>query len=250
MLKKLYKAALCCIALSAFNANAGLMVDLELQLLTDVSGSVDNTEYNLQRNGYIAAFRDTNVINSILAGANGSIAVQYIEWSATSDQSTQVDWFLIDSAATANAFADAIALTIRAFDGYTAIGSAIEYGAALFSDNGYDSARQVIDVSGDGATNNGGSTSLARDNALAGEIDTINGITIGSEGGLETFYQDNVIGGDDAFHLHAASFEEFGNGIITKLKREITATQVPEPSSIALLGLAIVGLFGANRKRA
>jgi hypothetical protein len=250
MLKKLYKAALCCIALSAFNANAGVIVDLELQLLTDVSGSVDGTEYTLQRDGYVAAFRDTDVINSILAGANGSIAVQYIEWSGSSQQSNQVDWFLIDSVTSANLFADAIAATTRAFSGSTAIGSAIEYGAALFSTNDYDSDRQVIDVSGDGITNAGGSTSLARDNALAGEVDTINGITIGTAIGLETFYQDNVVGGDDAFHLHATSFAEFEDGIITKLKREITSTQVPEPSSIALLGLAIVGLFGAKRKRA
>jgi len=250
MFKKLYQAALCCIALSTFNANSGTIVDLELQLLTDVSGSINNSEYDLQRNGYIAAFRNADVINSILAGANGSIAVQYIEWAGFSSQNTQVDWFLINSAASANLFADAIAATSRAFNGSTGVAAAISYGAALFATNDYDSARQVMDVSGDGTENQGGNVALARDNALAGEVDTINGITIGNAGGLQAFYQDNVIGGDDAFHLHATSFEEFGAGIITKLKREITATQVPEPSSIALLGLAIVGLFGAKRKRA
>ena len=250
MLKKLCKAVLCFVAFSSFTANANLIVDLELQLLTDVSGSVSTTEYNLQRQGYIDAFRDTDVINSILAGANGSIAVQYIEWAGNSSQSNQVDWFLINSAVSANLFADAIAATTRAFSGSTGIAAAINYGAGLFATNNFDSDRQVIDVSGDGSENEGGNVSLARDNALAGEVDTINGITIGNSSGLQSFYQSNVIGGDDAFHIHAADFESFRVGIETKLKREITSTQVPEPSSLALIGLAIVGLFGAKRKHA
>lgn len=250
MLKKLYQTALCCAALSAFSANANLLVDVELQLLTDVSGSVSSSEYALQRNGYINAFRDTDVINSILAGTNGSIAVQYIEWSGSSDQSNQVDWFLIDSFFSANAFADAIAATTRAYTGMTGVAAAINYGAGLFATNAYDSARQVMDVSGDGLDNQGGGVSTARDNALAGEVDTINGITIGNASGLSSFYQNDVIGGVNAFHLHAPTFETFSTGIQEKLKREITSTQVPEPSSIALLGLAIIGLFGAKRKRA
>ena len=84
MLKKLCQTALCFAAFSTFSANANLMVDVELQLLTDVSGIVNTTEYNLQRQGYVNAFRNSEVIDSILAGTNGSIAVQYIEWSSDS----------------------------------------------------------------------------------------------------------------------------------------------------------------------
>jgi hypothetical protein len=250
MLKKLCQSALCLAALTTFSANANLLVDVELQLLTDVSGSVNSTEYNLQRQGYIDAFRNSEVIDSILAGSNGSIAVQYIEWSGNTEQSNQIDWFLIDSAASANAFADAIAATSRAFNGGTGIAAAINYGAGLFSTNTFDSLRQVMDVSGDGVENRSGDVAGARDAALAGEVDTINGITIGTASGLGSFYQSNVIGGTDAFHLHATTFETFSAGIKTKLKREIIAAQIPEPSSIALMGLAIIGLFGANRKRA
>ncbi len=250
MLKKLCQTALCLAAFSTFGASANLVVDVELQLLTDVSGSVDSAEYNLQRQGYVDAFRNSEVIDSILAGTNGSIAVQYIEWSGSSQQNNQIDWFLINSVASANAFADAIAATTRAFSGMTGIADAINYGAGLFSTNAFDSARQVMDVSGDGLENQSGDVSAARDAALAGEVDTINGITIGTASGLASFYQNNVIGGDNAFHLHATTFETFSAGIKAKLKREITSTQIPEPSSIALMGLAIIGLFGASRKRA
>ena len=178
-------------------------------------------------------------------------SVQYIEWSGRKNQSTQIDWFLINSIATSNTFADMIADTKRAFKGRTGIADAINYGAGLFSTNAYEAARQVIDVSGDGKENEKGNVSAARDAALAGEVDTINGITIGRAKGLSDHYINNVIGGKNAFHLHADTFESFNQGIVQKLKREISiSTPIPEPSSFALLGLAVIGLFGAKRKRA
>lgn len=253
MLKNISKTLLCCAALFGANANANLIeVDLELQLLADVSGSVNSNEYALQLQGYSAAFRDTNVIDAILAGANNSIAVQYIEWSSSSSQEVQVDWTLIDSAQDALDFANTLDALTRAFSGLTAPGDALTFGTDLFFNNDYTAARQVIDVSGDGAHNSGSSTSAARDAALAAGVDTINGITIGDESGLSEFYQNNIIGGIDAFHLHAATFGDFTAGIEQKLLREITGgggATVPEPSSIALFGLAILGLASASRKK-
>jgi len=247
MLKKMIKTLACLVAFSGINANAGILVDLELQLLADVSGSVSSSEYALQLNGYENAFRDTDVINAILSGDNGGIAVQYIEWSSSGSQSIQINWTLIDSAASALAFADTLLATTRAFSGGTNINNAIDFGVGLFASNSFDSARQVMDVSGDGDSS-AAATKNSRDAALAAGIDTINGITIGAANGLSEFYQDNVIGGVDAFHVHAATFADFNAGIKTKLKREITSS-VPEPSTIVLFGLAIMGLFGANRKQ-
>lgn len=249
MFKKFIASALLCSAALSSNVNANLIVDLELQLLADVSGSVDSSEYALQLNGYSDAFRSTSVINSILAGTNGSIAVQYIEWSGAAQQAVQVDWALIDSALSANAFADALDAVSRAFSGTTAIGSAINFGYGLFDTNDYDSARQVIDVSGDGTQNDGSNTATARDNAIAAGVDVINGITIGSSSALETFYINNVIAGQNAFHINAASFADFKTGIERKLLREIKGPDpVSEPASIALLGLSVLGFMRLRRK--
>ncbi|WP_286234472.1 DUF1194 domain-containing protein [Thalassotalea sediminis] len=238
MFKKLLTSVV--FAATAMSSQANMIVDLELQLLADVSGSVDSSEYVLQLQGYEQAFRSTSVHNAIEAGNEGKIAVQYVEWSGDSQQAIQIDWTLIDSAADAIAFADTLAGLTRAFSGSTAIGSAINYGVSLFNSNTYDAARQVIDVSGDGTNNDGASVTAARDNALASGIDTINGITIESTS-VGTYYQNNVIGGQNAFHLHADSFADFQAGIERKLVREISAT-VPEPGTLALFGLALVGL--------
>jgi hypothetical protein len=234
----------------SLNINAALItdVDLELQLLADTSGSVDSTEYNLQLTGYINAFRSASVISAIESGVIGSIAVQYIEWSDSAEQSILVDWTYISNAVEANAFADSLQASTRLYSSSTAPGSALDFGAPLFFNNDFNALRQVIDVSGDGSKNAGADTSDSRDAALASGVDTINGITIGDASGLATWYQDNVIGGDNAFHIHATTFAEFETGIENKLIKEISV-DVPEPSTLAIFALGMIGLASRRYKK-
>lgn len=227
-------------------------VGLELVLLVDVSGSVDATEFALQKTGYVQAFQSAAVQNAILASVGGAIAVTYIEWSGSAQQSQAVGWTLINSAASANAFAAAINGTARAFNGQTAPGSAINFALPLFgsevgeSGNGFESARQVMDVSGDGAQNQGADTSDARDNALNVGVDTINGLAILGEAGLQAFYQNNIVGGG-GFLVLADDFADFGAAIQDKLIREIS--NVPEPATLALFGAGLAALALMRRRR-
>ncbi len=228
-------------------------VALELALLVDVSGSVDAAEYDLQRLGYRNAFLDATVQANI-ASLAGGIAVMYMEWSSAGSQSVRQNWFHITDAASATAFAGLINGVTRAFGGSTAPGSALNFATPLFgtetggASNGFESVRQVIDVSGDGAQNDGANTLAARNAALAAGVDTINGLAILGEAGLAAFYQNNIVGGTNSFLETAASFDDFERAVIRKIGREII--QVPEPGSLALVGLALAAVGVASRRKA
>lgn len=254
-MKHLYSAALVS-AMSVASvgvANAATVVDVELQLLVDVSGSVSGSEFALQRDGYVNAFKTGTIQNAILSTGNGrigKIAAELIYWSSSTQQAVAVGWSLLDSVGSINAFADAIAVAARPFSGGTNIDGAINFGYPRFNTNDYDGTTQVIDVSGDGASS-AASTAAARDAALAAGIDRINGLPIGGSTSVENFYSDYVIGGTGSFLVAAATFGDFSDAVQKKLELEISGgnpAPVPLPGAVWLLGGAIAGL-GAVRRR-
>ena len=228
-------------------ATAQTTVNLELALLVDVSGSVNATEFNLQRQGYVDAFNNAG-IQSALSSSGRSLAVTLIYWSSGNQQAVGVDWTLVNSAASASSFAAAIAGAARPFSGDTAPGSAIAFAAPRFFNNAFVSDRQIIDVSGDGAQNSGSATAAARTAALALGIDQINGLPILGEAGLLNFYVNNIQGGAGSFTQPANSFDDFGDAVAIKIGREITGV-VPEPETYAMMMLGLAGLGVVARRR-
>jgi hypothetical protein len=209
----------CCIHTLAFAQTA---VDLQLVLAVDASGSVDQRRFELQQQGYVAAFRDPRVLRAIQSGATQAIAVTMVQWTGPELQIQVLPWTLINDAATAHAFAAAIAATPRQlFSGGTSISGAIDHAVPLLLESPFQGTRRVIDISGDGINNRGRPTAGARDDAVrAGVI--INGLPIlALEPDLDRYFSDHVIGGPGAFAIAAKSYETFADAIIKKLIREM-----------------------------
>jgi hypothetical protein len=221
-------------------AGAAEPVDLLLVLSSDVSRSVDHPKFLLQREGYAAAISDPNVIDAIKSGPHQRIAICFVEWSGFGAQKLVIDWTIIDGQASARKFGDQLLELPRSFADRTSISGGIEFAAAQLERSPFEGARRTIDVSGDGTNNAGRDVRLARDETVAKGI-VINGLVILSDrpvpwnaehtnppGGLEKYYQDNVIGGPGAFVLVAENFNSFGRAIIKKLIAEI-ALLAPTP---------------------
>jgi hypothetical protein len=216
-------------------AQADDAVDLLLVLAADISRSVDDRKFRLQREGYAAAIMEARVIRAMTGGPTGRIALCFVEWAGENDQTIVVDWTFVAGESDAQAVAKRIREAPRAFMGRTSISAAINYGMAQFARSPFQADRRIIDVSGDGTNNAGQPVTLARDAALAQGI-TINGLVILSgvplptnpmhtnpPGGLTAYYENNVIGGPGAFVVEAQNFESFGQSIISKLIKEIAA---------------------------
>jgi hypothetical protein len=210
---------------SPMSATAQEKVDLELILMADGSGSIDEEEFLLQRRGYARALRHPRVIKAIRSGALGRIALTYVEWSGHFLQVPIVPWTVIRGKTDTAAFADKLEKHPRELNGGgTAVGSAILYGARSLRNNAFQGRRRVIDLSGDGPDKDGVAAMLGRDQAVAEGI-TVNGLPIlsPSRATLDIFFMDNVIGGPGAFSIPARDFKDFYSAILTKLIREIAA---------------------------
>ena len=126
--------------------------------------------------------------------------------------------------ASIEAFAVEIESGERVFTNFsTAIGNALAEAGRLLRRNGRSCRRQVIDVSGDGSSNEGEPPEPIRDLLVAAGVN-INGLVIlGSEPGLKDYYRQSVIGGPGAFLMTANSFDDYPEAILKKLLRELTS---------------------------
>lgn len=212
-------------------------VDLALVLVTDVSRSIDDTEFTLEKQGYVTAFSSKAVSDAIRGGVIGAIAVAYVEFAGSDEVRTVVDWTVIKDRATAMNFADSVSAAARSFHGRTAISSGIDLAMQMLAESGVTATRRVIDVCGDGTNNAGRDVAAARDDAVTAGV-TINGLAIINEhpvswtyahvqppGGLPNYYRENVAGGPGSFVLEVRDFQTFGEAMTRKLVTEIAARQ-------------------------
>ncbi len=224
-------------------AQAAEPVDMLLVLAADVSRSVTEPKFRLQREGAAAAITHPDVVKAITSGPNRRIAICFVEWATAGQQSVIVDWTAISGAGDARGFGDRLIETPRSFAGSTSISGAIDFSVNQLERAPFSADRRVIDISGDGNNNSGRSVQDARDGALEKGI-TINALVIltpigesfrpehtNPPGGLEKYFRDNVIGGPGSFTVVAEGHEAFGRSLTKKLIQEIAG--LPGPSLAA-----------------
>ncbi len=202
-------------------------VDVALVLAVDVSYSMDLDELALQRNGYIEAFRSKQLHDAINKGAVGKIAVTYFEWAGGNFQHVVKPWTIIDTPQSAIAFAEELGEAPTRRGRRTSISGAIDLAMALLEQSNVAPLRRVIDISGDGANNDGRPVTQARDEARDKGI-SINGLPVMLKqasyfdiDNLDVYYEDCVITGVGAFVIPIRERHQFVDATRTKLVREI-----------------------------
>lgn len=195
--------------------------EVALVLAVDVSGSVDPDEYQVQMGGLAAALDDPSVSEALVASR---ARVMLIQWTGSNRQAVTIDWTEMSDFIAVSAFADRVAHAPRKWRNFsTAIGEAVALGLAALEDPFVAVCdRHVIDVSGDGPSNEGILPQDIRSVAAVRGV-TINALAIeANEAGLTDYFRQNVIVGDGAFALQAATFAEYPSRIRAKLIREVT----------------------------
>ena len=215
---------------------SAIPVDVELVLAVDVSYSMDPDEQALQRDGYARAFTSKEFMQALREGANGKIAVTYVEWAGQFDQRIIMPWRLIEGPESADAVAAEIAAAPTRRASRTSISGGLRFASSLFEHSGYRGLRRVIDVSGDGANNSGPPVAPMRNSVVKRGI-VINGLPImlkrANAGtmdikNLDVYYEDCVIGGPGAFVIPIRKREKFIEAIRTKMVLEVAGRE-PEP---------------------
>ncbi len=216
------------VLVSSAGAFAQEPVDLELVLAADGSGSIDDAELALQREGYARAVSDPRVLEALTGGIYGKSVIAYVEWGSPQSQHTIVDWTVIDGPESAAAFGKALREAPRQAWGHNSISNAIVYSADLIDTNPFKGLRRVIDVSADAGNIGGVPLPVARQAALNLGI-TINGLAISRPGStrplravsLESEFREQIIGGAGAFVVTVDETTSFGEAVLKKMILEV-----------------------------
>ncbi|MXU66359.1 DUF1194 domain-containing protein [Rhodobacteraceae bacterium KN286] len=192
--------------------------DVALALTVDVSGSISPEEYRLQMDGLADALEQSTIADALVAT---QAALSLVQWTGASRQELSIDWRRMKSLRDVAEMARIVRATPRAWEHFsTAIGNALLFTAVTF-EAVPDCTRRVIDVSGDGSSNEGTPPAAVRAQMAAMGI-TVNGLAIADiEANLTPYYHNHVITGDGAFVITARDYADYPRAIERKLLAEI-----------------------------
>lgn len=171
----------------------------------------------MQMDGLAAALRDGIVTDALIDQA---AQITLVQWSGASRQIQSIPWTGIVTAEDVAQLADRIARTPREWRNYsTAVGEALALSISLFG-LVPECKRLVVDISGDGVSNEGPEPEEYRALLRADDI-TVNALAIETdETDLTAWFFENLIHGEGAFVVTANGFEDYAAQIRRKLQRE------------------------------
>ena len=198
---------------------------LALLLALDVSSSVDAEEYLLQKDGLAAALVSEPVMGALLNG-DGPVALAAYEWSGRRQNVMVLDWVVLEDRDAVLAAADQIRSAPRSYSRFpTALGYALGFGATQMR-KAPACLRRVIDVSGDGITNDGFWPALAYKHFPFDDI-TVNGLAVlGADPDVLDHYEFELKRGPGAFVETSQGYAGFRRAMERKLFREVNDLQV------------------------
>ena len=199
--------------------------------------SVDEHRYKLQMEGIAKALEDPEVINAIVDGPQGGIAVTMITWA--DKPRIAVPWTRIKNAEEAHAVATQVRNLPRHTGEFTCVSTMLRNVAdKVVTQIPFKANRIVVDVSGDGTDNCNATEAngVVRDELVESGV-TINGLPIlegGEKDTLEDWYKKWVKGGASGFVLPANGFEDFGRAIRQKFVFEISGLEPANAGPVPL----------------
>jgi len=242
---------------------------VQLGFILDDSGSISSSEWNVIRTGLATAIQ-----NLVPIGGLNTYEISVVKFST--DATVVVNSVLIDSIATRNAVATTVGTMTQAA-GWTnyAAGFNLMLDTITGSINYDPLGKQYINFATDGVPNRCGGAGtpvttaslsvaqdcavVARDAMIAAGIDNISIEGIGVSSSAATFLQSQICypGPCDTtapynfpnqgFYIGVANAEGYADAIGNKIA--IVTEQIPEPASLAILGIGLLGIGAARRLR-
>ncbi len=202
-------------------ASAQQQMELHLVLAFDASASVNDVEFEIQRTGTARALRHPSVLAAV-EQADGGVAVSIIQWSSVSLQAVGLDWVTLRTSKEVRRFADQVqAMPRKLSGGGTMVHTGLEFAARQLDAAPAAARRRVIDLSGNGRSDNLDKMLETRDQLVRDGV-VINALAIEElNNDLTSYFYRYLIGGAGAFVITADEFEDFSDAMRIKLYREI-----------------------------